>query len=57
MKGFGVRKSKTAKSRTDKKVIRRRFVYKKEGHKIPDKDKRDKRCNTHERPVVAVQQE
>lgn len=37
LKGFGVRKSKIAKSRTDKKVIRMRFVCNKEGHKILDK--------------------
>lgn len=37
LKGFGVRKSKTIKSRTDREIIRRRYVCNKECHKLSDK--------------------
>lgn len=37
LKGFGICKSKITTSIMDQKVIRRRFVCNKEGHKIHDK--------------------
>lgn len=37
LKGFGVRKSKTIKSRTDREINRRRYVCNKECHKLSDK--------------------
>lgn len=62
LKGLRVRKSKTSKSRTDRKVIRRRFICYKEGHKIPDKGQegqnvlhpRETRCNCPTRIKIAL---
>lgn len=56
-KGFGVRKSKTTNSRTDWKVIRRRFFCNKEGHKLPDNRQEDEMSYIHDRAAVNVQQE
>lgn len=47
VKGFGIPKSKTMKSRIDQEIIRRRFLCNTEGHKSVTKDKRGKTCYPH----------